>query len=379
MFLTPRSVTIHILHDNTLTQDNREKFVYIAGRYGQLVKFYNVEKICADKIAEFKNKMSAIENSVYSVGTLYRFVIMNLFPAEIEKVIYLDSDTIVNLDINELWQIALDDAPLAGVSEQANGVPPQILFALCRAGLVADEKYFNAGVLVMNLKILRNEQEKIRAGLTFVAENPQCKFFDQDIFNYCFAAQSLIIPIKFNRLVDYARLAGEKFVGEKIYHYVGNAANFNLRDAFSRLWMEYFLKTAWFNPEVMLRIYDCLQELHAQSQNKLIELSAVMSGKQRFFFAELTNFEKFKQIFHVDKSEEILDATKPDALKILLKKMKKFQSNGFFILLVQKYSELKMTLEGAGFIEGKDFVDATTFFSREHGTPLDTYFLIRAI
>ena len=43
---TSADVTVHILHDDTLTQDNREKFIYLAGRYNQAVKFYNVEELC---------------------------------------------------------------------------------------------------------------------------------------------------------------------------------------------------------------------------------------------------------------------------------------------------------------------------------------------
>ena len=45
------SVTVHILHDNTLTNDNREKFIYLAGQYNQFVKFYNLEELCAEKVA----------------------------------------------------------------------------------------------------------------------------------------------------------------------------------------------------------------------------------------------------------------------------------------------------------------------------------------
>ena len=48
----PPSITIHLLHDNTLTTDNRNKFSYIAERYGQIVKFYNMEELCAHKIKE---------------------------------------------------------------------------------------------------------------------------------------------------------------------------------------------------------------------------------------------------------------------------------------------------------------------------------------
>jgi len=39
------SITVHILHGHTLTKDNREKFMCLAGHYGQLINFYNVEEL----------------------------------------------------------------------------------------------------------------------------------------------------------------------------------------------------------------------------------------------------------------------------------------------------------------------------------------------
>ena len=44
-YTPPRSITVHLLHDNTLTLDNYEKFVYLTGQYNQIIKFYNVEKL----------------------------------------------------------------------------------------------------------------------------------------------------------------------------------------------------------------------------------------------------------------------------------------------------------------------------------------------
>ena len=67
---TSAKVTIHILHDNTLSQDNRDKFIYLAGRYGQAVKFYNVEELCAEKLSEFVELMPRVKNVHVSVGTL---------------------------------------------------------------------------------------------------------------------------------------------------------------------------------------------------------------------------------------------------------------------------------------------------------------------
>ena len=57
------------------------------------------------------------ENSRFTVGALYRLFVPQVLPNTVNKIIYLDSDLIVNLDIKELWQIELDDKILAAVPE----------------------------------------------------------------------------------------------------------------------------------------------------------------------------------------------------------------------------------------------------------------------
>ena len=87
--------TIHILHDNTMSLYNYEKFVYLAGKYGQQIKFYNVEKICADKMEEIKKLFPRVDIARFTVGAMYRLVIAKVLPANINKAIYLDSDMLV--------------------------------------------------------------------------------------------------------------------------------------------------------------------------------------------------------------------------------------------------------------------------------------------
>ena len=55
---TSSEVTIHILHDNTLSTDNHDKFIYLVGRYGQHVKFYNVERVFLQKFPEANTFLS---------------------------------------------------------------------------------------------------------------------------------------------------------------------------------------------------------------------------------------------------------------------------------------------------------------------------------
>ena len=102
---TTADVTVHILHDNTLTADNYGKFNYIAGRYGQQVKFYNLEINYAQNIEDIKKNMPSLLNSRYSIASMYRLFIPKLFDSTINKIIYFDADTIVNIDIEELWKI----------------------------------------------------------------------------------------------------------------------------------------------------------------------------------------------------------------------------------------------------------------------------------
>ena len=378
---TSAEVTVHILCDNTLSSENRQKFQMLAEKYNRQIIFYNVEKTCAKEIEEFKNKIPMLSDSRYTVGCMYRLLIPKIIPAEISKIIYLDSDIIVNLDINELWQVDISEKPLAAVAE-INIDLKELLpgHFVIQKNFVELEDYFNSGVLIINLSDGENWYNKIMDGVNFAAENPQCNLFDQDILNYCFSKNYVKLPEKFDVFISVERIHNPNYdIRRAIYHYIGNELNLDVNDKLNCLWLEYFKKTTWFNMQFFLNINNFIQELYDTSQNKLVQISAVMSGKRRIFFAELVNFERFKQLFYISKAEEIIDATKFDALKILLKKMKKMRGAGFFILLVRNYSEIQETLTNAGFIEGIDFVNAADFLSGKHGMPFDSNLFIRAM
>lgn len=82
---TNSKVTVHILHDNTLSTDNREKFSYLAGQYGQRVEFYNVDKLCVEEIKQIYKDLPSIATNRHSIATMYRFFMPKLIPAEIKK------------------------------------------------------------------------------------------------------------------------------------------------------------------------------------------------------------------------------------------------------------------------------------------------------
>ncbi len=377
----PRSVIVHILHDNTLTADNRDKFSYIAGMYNQTVKFYNVEKLCADRIAEFQRSVSNREKfEILTIASMYRLLIVDIILQN--KIIYIDSDVIVNLDIKKLWQIDLGDKILAAVSEQESSqLISKNYLPLCIDGFVNGEDYFNAGILVMNLQQLRNESANINRGLKIVAENPRYDNLDQDILNYCFSTRYLKLPVNFNKFVVHSRRVGDYSTENRICHYIstslGRGVNMNLDDAFNRLWFKYFAKTPWFNEETIGHIYEGTRQMYIEQKNFATQISALISGKTRAFFVEPNQIEAVRQIFYVKPEEEIIAAESPESLQRVANSLA--ARDKVFFILIGNYFAVAQPLIQAGFVEGRDFLNGALFLSDAHGVPFNSYSLIKLL
>ena len=379
------SITVHILHDNTLTQDNRDKFIYLAGRYGQLVKFYNVEELCADKINEFIELIPAIKIAWSTIGTFFKFLISKILPVEVEKVIYLDSDIIVNLDIKELWQIEIGTKPLAAVPEiEANSYNYKIREAakkyLINEGFVEYEDYFNAGVFVMNLEYLRNAENLLMNGVKWRGEHTQCNCFDQDIWNYLFSKNYFKLPVKFDRFVYNERPQGINQIQKAIYHYAVVAINLDMIDPFNRLWMEYFMKTPWFDAESIGNLYESFRQNQIELKYTMIKFSSALSGKTRAFIVSAEYFEAIREIFRVRSDEEIISINSNTIkLQDLLDAMNTVASRGekVFIVMVPNFSF--DTFEQFGFVYGENLFNGFDFLSEAHGLQSNSYPLIKAM
>lgn len=92
----------------------------------------------------------------YSRETYYRFFIARLFP-QYDKVLYLDCDIAINGDISELYNLELGENLLGAASDDViPGIPAFVDYVEKALG-VNRFKYFNAGILVINTKLFREE------------------------------------------------------------------------------------------------------------------------------------------------------------------------------------------------------------------------------
>ncbi|MBR1420003.1 MAG: hypothetical protein IJ575_02950 [Selenomonadaceae bacterium] len=153
---TQEEVTIHILHDSTLSNENRRKLSIIAYQHDQEIRFYDVDEFVPELIADANRRIPKILNSRFTIGAFYRTMIPEVL--DVDKVIYIDGDIVVNLNINDLWKIDFDGKPLAAIPEYVTGLSVQTamrIFNSCKSGVVDPQDYFNSGVLFMDLDQIR--------------------------------------------------------------------------------------------------------------------------------------------------------------------------------------------------------------------------------
>ena len=91
----------------------------------------------------------------YTKTTYYRLLIPNLYP-QYDKVIYLDSDMTILGDISELYNINIGENLVGAVPDASVRKIKEFSEYVERVVGMADYKnYFNAGMLLMNLKEMR--------------------------------------------------------------------------------------------------------------------------------------------------------------------------------------------------------------------------------
>lgn len=135
-----------------------------------------------------------------SYATFYRLQLPELLK-EVEKCIYLDVDVVVKKDLKEFFDIELGDNYIAGVKAAGYYYPEEKKTATISL-LEIDklDQYINAGVLLINLKKMREDK------LTETFEKLLEKNFpsqDQDILNAACYGHIKVLPLKYNAMTKY--------------------------------------------------------------------------------------------------------------------------------------------------------------------------------
>lgn len=93
----------------------------------------------------------------FTLSIFFRLFIPEMFP-EYDKGIYIDSDIVVPGDISELYNIELKDNIIGASPDYSIQEVPELMYYVTNAIGVKAKEYINSGVLLMNLKMMREKK-----------------------------------------------------------------------------------------------------------------------------------------------------------------------------------------------------------------------------
>ncbi len=179
---------IYILHTN-ITPENMAKVKAMATK--------NVSIDFCDVKAELqKIQKKLVVRDYYSLTTYYRIFIPDLFK-QYDKIIYIDSDTIILKDVAEMYKYNLGDNYVGAIADYAVS-RTKIFKEYVESVLgISSSAYFNAGVLLMNsrqfrIKNMRAQFVELLNTYSFVVAQ------DQDYLNILCRDKVLWIDSKWN-------------------------------------------------------------------------------------------------------------------------------------------------------------------------------------
>ncbi|MDD6812391.1 MAG: glycosyltransferase family 8 protein [Lachnospiraceae bacterium] len=221
-------------------------------RLREVINARDKESVLTMKVVENPYENSYQVRGI-STGTYLRLMLHRLLPA-VDKILYTDVDVFFQKDLAEIWELSMDEYVLAAVKGAVNlsdkwewnSDRPYWNHLENMKG-----RYINAGVAMMNLKQIR-EQQLERQWDKWAKE--KLYYQDQDILNLTCQNAIRYLPPKYNMLAymgsqDYDRFVSEGIFSEEeckealkqpvIIHYAGDKPWKRYDTNLGKLWWDY--------------------------------------------------------------------------------------------------------------------------------------------
>lgn len=154
--------------ENGLSDENKNNLLELVNQNGRSITFITMPE-------ELKSISGLMRTNV--VAYTYCFL-QDILPKFVEKVLLIEADTIVVQSLKGLYNTDIEDYYLAAVDDL------QSKFCKEKIGIKASSPYFNCGVLLINLKKMR--EDKVTEGIRKIVKSGKTKFMYevQDEMNF---------------------------------------------------------------------------------------------------------------------------------------------------------------------------------------------------
>lgn len=178
-------INVYVLGEN-LSLHSICRFQSLAEQYKRNIIFLNSSNILK------KIKELGIPKYRGSFATNMKLFACSEINEKVEKLLYIDSDTVITGSIAELFHLPMEEYPLAMALDSLGKKHKTYI------GLQNGEPYFNAGVILFNLKKWR--ELNCEKDLAEHARHSRAHYMspDQDLLNIVFRNRILRLSLKYN-------------------------------------------------------------------------------------------------------------------------------------------------------------------------------------
>lgn len=185
-----KDITVYVLSLG-LSEESRGKLKVIADCYHRRLEIL--------ELGDVRGKFDfEVDTGGYDISIMGRLFMGEMLPKTVERVLYLDCDTVVVRSLKKLWKEDLGGAVFGAVME------PTIYETVKESiGLSKEDGYYNSGMLLVDLVRWREEhvQEKL---LAFLKEKGGALFAsDQDLLNGALKGQIHTLMPEWNFFPNY--------------------------------------------------------------------------------------------------------------------------------------------------------------------------------
>lgn len=184
-----RNVTVYILN-NGITENSIEKLKKQAGKHNTEIHFMPLKEL-----KEYAGRELSCQKKI-SATTYFRLFLPEIIPKEVEKVLYIDCDTLILDDISELFDWKL-------INTCGNVAEPTAHLMKKKIEQKNEDTYVNAGIMLIDIKRWREENIDKKFIRYIEEKNGKISFEDQGVINHVLNGKIDILPIRYNVETQY--------------------------------------------------------------------------------------------------------------------------------------------------------------------------------
>lgn len=210
-YVTPLFVTLQSIIENNsgfhrffvitsgLVRENIDRIIRYAQSHDCEAEVIKVDDTCLGNVPILRDD--------FNRTPYYKLLLPIYLPQNVDKVLYLDVDTVVNKNLEELFTIELGGNYFAAVPDPF--INKRDISYVKSLGMTPElgERYFNSGVILFNMCIFR-EAYKLNDALTYIKNNgAKFRFHDQEVLNGLYFKNYIQLDETYNYLTVFRGLA----------------------------------------------------------------------------------------------------------------------------------------------------------------------------